>query len=115
MNRADVIELFIEIKQEYPFFDDSDSNIDRYLDYLADVPFAMAMASTKEYIRTQHKREPGIADIRGRFDDERRAQRSKDAATAHFANLDAWGAADKPPPPDYWERGRRLIRGEADA
>lgn len=115
MNRADVIELFIEIKQEYPFFDDSDTNVDRHLDYLADVPFDAAMASTKEYIRTQHKREPGIADIRGKFDDERRAQRSKDAAAAHFANLDAWGAASAPPPEGYWKQVMQKLRGDSSA
>lgn len=114
MKKAEVIDLFIEIKQEYPFFDDSDANIERHLGYLKDFPFDVALSNVRAHIASDSKRAPGIADIRGRLGDQLEAQKSKDAALDHFANLDAWIAGSAPPPEGYWERGRKAIRGEAN-
>lgn len=113
MTRDDVIEIVAELIENYPSFDDSEANIDRHYKYLHDFSFDAAMKNVQEYIKT-NRFPPTIADIRGRLGDQMDAQRSKEAAAAHFANLDAWGAAGSPPPPDYWERGRRLLRGEAN-
>ncbi|MEI7027569.1 replicative helicase loader/inhibitor [Paenibacillus sp. y28] len=110
MNRAEVIELFIEIKQEYPNFDDSDEEINRHLKYLQDFPFETAMENVVRHIKT-NKWPPGIADIRGRLGDQLESQRSKEQAQAYFAKLDAFEANHAPPPEGYWEALRRRLQG----
>lgn len=113
MNKLQVIDLFGLIKRTYPGFDSSPQSVDHFTKYLQDFPIEVARENLEKHILTE-RFPPTIADIRGRLGDHMEAQRSKDAAAAHFANLDAWSAAGTPPPPDYWERGRRLIRGVAD-
>jgi hypothetical protein len=114
VNKLQVIDLFGIIKRTYPSFDSSPQSVDHHAKYLQDFPFETAREHVERHILSD-RFPPTIADIRGRLGDQMDAQRSKDAAAAHFANLDAWGAAGSPPPPDYWELGRRLLRGEADA
>lgn len=113
MNRAEVIDLFIEIKQEYPQFVDSDEEIDRHLKYLKDFPFEAALRNVEKHILT-NKWPPGISEIRGSLGEQIERERMKAATAEYFAKLDSWGA-NSTPPDGYWERGRRLLRGEMDA
>ncbi|WP_020621104.1 hypothetical protein [Paenibacillus daejeonensis] len=110
MDRADVIELFIEIKSEYPNFDDSDEEIDRHLRYMKDFPFEAALENVVHHIKT-NRWPPGISDIRGRLGDQIDSQRSKQAAAVHLERLEGWRQLDEPPPPGYWENMRKLIKG----
>lgn len=111
MNRVEVLELFIEIKEEYPFFDDSDENVERHRRYLADFPFDAAMENVKRHIMTNSKRPPGIADIRGGLGDQLDSQRSKEEAEAYFAQVELWRQNSSPPPEGYWQRVRQQLRG----
>ncbi|MEK3882395.1 hypothetical protein [Paenibacillus sp. PL2-23] len=113
MNKLQVIDLFGIIKRTYPSFDSSPQSLEHHAKYLQDFPFETARDHVERHILTE-RFPPTIADIRGRLGDQMDAQRSKEAAATHLANLDVWGAADTPPPLDYWERGRRLLRGEGN-
>ncbi|QJD87882.1 replicative helicase loader/inhibitor [Cohnella herbarum] len=113
MNRVEVIDLLMEIKEEYPFFDVSDENIERHFRYLKDFPFEAAMRNVEQYIKTDSKKHPGIADIRGRLGDQLDSQRSKEETANYFAQLEASRLCNSPPPTGYWEHMRTLIRGES--
>jgi len=105
--------IVAELVESYPSFDDSEDNIDRLYKYLNDFPFEAAMQNVQEHIKTS-KFQPLIADIRGTVGDQMDAQRSKDTALDHFAQLDAWLASSEPPPEGYWENMKRQLRGEAN-
>lgn len=109
MDRAEVIELFIEIKQEYSYFDDSDDEIDRHLKYLKDFPFQTALDNVEQHIRT-NKWAPGISEIRGSLGEQLERDRMKAMTSEHFANLDSWGL-ESVPPEGYWESVRQKLRG----
>lgn len=111
MTKNEVKLIIAELVESYPNFDASDENIDRHFRYLADFPFEVAMQNVEEYIKT-NRFPPLIADIRGKLGDQMDAQRSKDAALDHFAQLDAWLASSEPPPEGYWENMKRKLRGE---
>ena len=113
MRRDEVMLIVAELVENYPGFDDSEDNIDRLCKYLSDFPFEVAMQNVEEYIKT-NRFPPLIADIRGKLGDQMDAQRSKDAALDHFAQLDAWLASSEPPPEGYWENMKRKLRGEAN-
>jgi hypothetical protein len=113
VNKAEVIDLLAEIKEEYPFFDVSDENIERHLRYLKDFPFDAAMHNVEQYIKTDSKKHPGIADIRGRLGDLQDSQRSKEETASYFAQLEASRLCGVPPPSGYWDHMRTLIRGES--
>jgi hypothetical protein len=113
VRRDEVMLIVAELVENYSNFDDSDENIDRLCRYLEDFPFEAAMKYVQEHIKTS-KFPPLIADIRGKLGDQMDAQRSKDAAQDHFAQLDAWIAGNTPPPKGYWEDMKRKLRGEAD-
>lgn len=114
MNKLQVIDLFRLIKRTYPNFDTSAANVEHYAKYLQDFSFEAAVDHLDKYILTE-RFPPTIADIRGRLGDQMDAQRSKDAAAAHFANLDTWGAASTPPPEGYWQQVMQKLRGDAGA
>ncbi|MHA6484497.1 hypothetical protein ACX1C1_21605 [Paenibacillus sp. strain BS8-2] len=114
MNKLQVIDLFSIIKRTYPSFDSSTPSVDHHAKYLHDFSFDAARENVEKHLLSE-RFPPTIADIRGRLGDQMDAQRSKDAAEAHFANLNIWGAADTSPPPDFWDRGRRILKGEANA
>lgn len=97
MNRVEVIELFIEIKQEYSNFDDSDDEIDRHLRYLKDFPYQTALENVEQHIQTS-KWPPGIAEIRGRLGEQLERQRMREETQAYFAKLELWKRTAVPPP-----------------
>ncbi|MET3846853.1 replicative helicase loader/inhibitor [Paenibacillus sp. OAE614] len=97
MNRAEVIDLFIEIKQEYPQFNDSDEEIDRHLKYLKDFPFEAALRNVELHIKTT-KWPPGISDIRGRIGEQLEKQRMETETSTYFEKLDSWRNGAAPPP-----------------
>lgn len=103
MNRADVIELFIEIKQEYPNFDDSDDEINRHLKYLKDFPFQTALENVENHIKTS-KWPPGIAEIRGNLGEQLERDRMRTATDQYFAEREE-AAKHACPPPKGWKEG----------
>jgi hypothetical protein len=98
VTKDEVIGLMIEIKEEYPFFDVSDENIDRHYKYLKDFPFEEAMNNVVQHIKADSKKHPGIADIRGRLGDLQDSQRSKEETDSYFAQLELWKMNAAPPP-----------------
>ncbi|CAM3708313.1 replicative helicase loader/inhibitor [Cohnella lubricantis] len=112
MDRADVIELFIELKTAYPNFDDSDENIDLHFKYLKDFPFGDAMKNVEKHILTE-RFPPTIADIRGRLGDLADSQRSKEAAESFAAQIELWKRNAAPPPDGYWETMKAKLRGDS--
>ncbi|RJX40900.1 hypothetical protein D3P09_02445 [Paenibacillus pinisoli] len=114
MNKLQVIDLFGIIKRSYPGFDASPQNVEHYSKYLQDFPYETAYENVEKYILSE-RFAPTIADIRGKLGDQMDSQRSKEAAAAHIANLEVWGTDSTPPPANYWERGRQLLRGGANA
>lgn len=114
MDKAQVYDLLIEIKENYPNFDISPENVERHFKHLHDFPFEAAMQNVDEHIKTG-KYYPNIAEIRGRLGEQIERERMKESTAEHFANLDSWSAASEPPPPGYWEKVKRMIQGEADA
>lgn len=77
MNRAEVFDLLIAIKENYPHFDVSDENVERHLKYLIDIPFSAAKTNLDEHIRTG-KWPPNIAELRGNVGDQAARQRELD-------------------------------------
>lgn len=113
MNRAEVIDLMKLIKRSYPGFDVSLEAVEHHEKYLRDFPFGAALQNLERHIKTE-RFPPTIADIRGRLGDQFESQRSKDEAAAYFAQVELWRRNAAPPPVGYWERGRRLIQGDAN-
>ncbi|MBP1992526.1 hypothetical protein [Paenibacillus eucommiae] len=111
MNRAEVIDLMIEIKEEYPTFDVSEEEIERHYKRLKDFPLAAALKNVDDHVKT-NKYFPKISDIRGCLGDQLDSQRSKEQAAAHEANMNEWAKIDSPPPDGYWETMRTRLRGE---
>lgn len=114
MELVEIAELYRHIKKYYPAFDASIERVKEDQKYLWDFPRATAQANVDEHIRTS-KYPPNIAEIRGNLGEQMDAQRSKEAAAAHFTNLDVWSVNGTPPPEGYWESMKRRLRGEADA
>jgi len=112
VTRDDVYEIFEEIKLEYHFFDVSEENVDRHYRFLKDFPLDVALRNVEEYIKSDSKKHPGIADIRGRLGDQLDSQRSKEETASYFAKLEASRLCNVPPPDGYWEHVKKLIRGE---
>jgi hypothetical protein len=111
---VEIAELYKHIKKHFPFFDASLEKVKEDYKYLRDFPAEAARANIDQHILTETIT-PGIAHIRGRLGDQMDAQRSKDAAAAHFANLDGWGAASTPPPEGYWQQVMQKLRGDSSA
>lgn len=102
MNRAEVIDLFIEIKQEYPQFNDSDEEIDRHLKYLKDFPFEAALHNVEQHIMT-NKWPPGISEIRGSLGEQIERDRMKSFTQEYFAERARAREEACPPPPGWKE------------
>ncbi|ANY70429.1 hypothetical protein BBD42_30980 [Paenibacillus sp. BIHB 4019] len=111
MNKAEVYELFIVIKDNYAAFDDSDDEVDRHYKYLKDFPFDAAMKNVDDHILVD-RFPPKIADIRGKLGDQLDRERSKDQAALHQSNLVAWANENNPPPEGYWQALKDKLRGE---
>ncbi|AKG36124.1 replicative helicase loader/inhibitor [Paenibacillus durus] len=114
MSKAEVAKLVRAIKANYPGYDSSGENIDRLCRYLKDFPYEAAAKNVRQHILTE-RFPPNVAEIRGRLGDQLDSQRSKEAAAEHFAQLDAWGADNTPPPEGYWESMKQKLRSGTDA
>jgi hypothetical protein len=113
VKEAEILELFVEIKTEYSYFDDSDENVERHLKYLHDIPFEVAMANVEQHIKANSKYPPGIADIRGRLGEQIERERMQAQTAEHVANLERWRQNDVPPPAGYWESMKSKLRGDS--
>ncbi|MEK4117663.1 replicative helicase loader/inhibitor [Paenibacillus sp. FSL W8-0919] len=102
MNRAEVIDLFIEIKQEYPYFNDSDDEVDRHYKYLKDFPFEAALRNVEQHIKTS-KRPPGISEIRGSLGEQIERDRMKSYTQEYFTERARAKQEACPPPPGWKE------------
>jgi Loader and inhibitor of phage G40P. len=107
VTRDDIYELFEEIKQEYPFFDTGEENVERHYKYLQDFPFAAAFQNVVDHIKT-NKFPPLISDIRGRLGDLHDSQKSKEEAASFFAQVELWKENCSPPPVGFMD----LIRAK---
>lgn len=102
MDRAEIIELLIIIKENYPNFDTSDENIDRHLKYLNDFPFDVAVRNVDEHIRTS-KYLPNIAEIRGSLGEQIERDRMKSITQEYFTERARAKQEACPPPPGWKE------------
>ncbi|NUU73991.1 replicative helicase loader/inhibitor [Paenibacillus xylanilyticus] len=103
MDKAEVLDLLIEIKENYPQFDVSEENIDRHMKYLHDFPFEAARQNLQEHVRTG-KWPPNIAEIRGNMGDQEARQREIDETQAYLRQREANRAKATLPPPG-WKDG----------
>lgn len=102
MNRAEIIDLLIVIKENYPTFDTSPENEDRHLKYLHDFPFDVAMRNVDEHIRTS-KYPPNIAEIRGSLGEQLERNRMRSATEEYFAEREEARKHACSPPPGWKE------------
>ncbi|MBU5673216.1 hypothetical protein [Paenibacillus brevis] len=101
MEKAEVFDLLIAIKENYPNFDVSDENVERHFKYLHDFPFDKAIQNLDEHIRTS-KYHPNIAEIRGSVGEQIERDRMKAATAEYFAER-AEAAKHACPPPPGWK------------
>lgn len=112
MELVEVARLYKHIKKHFPFFDGSTEKArEDHERYLKSFPAEVAWANIDQHIKVETVT-PGIAHIRGRLGDQIDSQRSKDAAATFESNLQHWQALDEPPPPDYWQQMRKMIKGD---
>ncbi|WP_433943394.1 hypothetical protein [Paenibacillus sp. SN-8-1] len=102
MNRAEIIDLLIIIKENYPTFDSSADSVDRHFKYLHDFPFDRAVQNVDEHIRTS-KYPPNIAEIRGSLGEQIERDRMKAQTAEYFAARDEARKQACPPPPGWKE------------
>jgi flagellar biosynthesis regulator FlbT len=76
VERAQVFDLLIEIKENYPNFDVSAESVERHLKHLHDFPFGVAMQNVDEHVKTG-KYYPNIAEIRGSLGEQVEGERMK--------------------------------------
>ncbi|KZS45729.1 hypothetical protein AWU65_07285 [Paenibacillus glucanolyticus] len=103
MNRAEVFDLLIAIKENYPHFDASDENVNRHLKYLHDFPYTTAMANLDEHIRTG-KWPPNIAEIRGNLGDQEARLQELSDTQAYLQEREVSRKQATLPPPG-WKDG----------
>ncbi|WP_145404264.1 replicative helicase loader/inhibitor [Paenibacillus silvae] len=103
MDRAQIFDLLIEIKENYPSFDVSEENVDRHMKYLHDFPFEVAQQNLQEHVRTG-KWPPNIAEIRGRMGEQIERDRMRALTETYFAEREAAAQVACPPPPG-WKDG----------
>ncbi|MDN8592058.1 replicative helicase loader/inhibitor [Paenibacillus sp. 11B] len=103
MDRAEIFDLLIEIKENYPHFDVSEENVDRHMKYLHDFSFEAAQQNLQEHVRTG-KWPPNIAEIRGNLGDQEARQRELEATRAYLDQREA-NRAKATLPPAGWKDG----------
>lgn len=111
MDRAEIIDLLIVIKENYPSFDASEENIDRHFKYLHDFPFDRAVQNVDEHIRTS-KFPPNIAEIRGSLGEQMERSRMRFATEEYFAEREEARKHACSPPPG-WKEGIYAKLGRA--
>lgn len=113
MDRAEVFDLLIAIKENYQNFDVSNENVERHLKFLHDFPFDVAMRNVDEHIRTS-KYPPNIAEIRGSLGEQIERDRMKAATAEYFAAREE-AAKNACPPPPGWKEAiyAKLFGGDA--
>ncbi|MDO7908458.1 replicative helicase loader/inhibitor [Paenibacillus sp. JX-17] len=109
MDRAEVFELLIVIKENYPNFDVSDASVERHLKYLKDFPFETAVSNVEQHVLTS-RFAPNIAEIRGSVGDQREHEQLKAATQQHFDKLESWEQTAAPPPPGLREALHARLR-----
>lgn len=102
MDRAEVIDLLIVIKENYPNFDTSPENEDRHFKYLYDFPFEVAMRNVDKHIRTS-KYPPNIAEIRGSLGEQLERDRMQMVTAEYFATREEARKQACLPPPGWKE------------
>ncbi|MBO2942783.1 hypothetical protein JJQ72_02130 [Paenibacillus sp. F411] len=102
MDRAEVIDLLIIIKENYPAFDTSADSVERHFKYLHDFPFDRAVQNVDDHIRTS-KYPPNIAEIRGSLGEQIERDRMKTFTEEYFAERARAREEACPPPPGWKE------------
>lgn len=111
MDKAEVFDLLIVIKENYLHFDVSDDSIDHHLKYLADMPYHQALANIEQHILTD-KFPPKIADIRGGYTAEKEHEQLKNDTEDFFRKQDEWASQAAPPPAGMKEALRERLFGK---
>lgn len=111
MEKDEVALLFLKIQEDYPDFDISDENIERYFDKLKDFPYVVAKANVEEYILTNpYRKAPGIPDIRGGIGCRRELEESRRAGKDFLRHIDDIQSTAVLPPEKVREQIRELKR-----
>lgn len=95
MDKVEVLELLIEVKQNYSNVDVSDAAVDRHLEHLADMPFETALRNVRQHVRDSVY-PPKIAEIRAGWSDY--GARMKQAAREYIAEQEENRKRAVPPP-----------------
>lgn len=103
MNETEIIILLQEIRKEYEWVDTSDREIARMMRYLDDIPFEVAQANVVQHIKTNPKRAPKIAEIRGTWGEEQDHIRLKEQTAELLAQREQAEKNIKLPPPGQKE------------
>ncbi len=111
MNKAEVIQLLIVIKQAYSGYDTSPSSVGNHLNYLADMPYDQALANVRQHILTD-KFPPKIADIRKGYTADQEHEQLKAETAAFFKQQNEWAAQAAPPPAGMKEALRDRLFGK---
>ncbi|WP_020621047.1 hypothetical protein [Paenibacillus daejeonensis] len=115
MELIEVAKLYKHIKKHFPFFDATTDKVrEDHERYLKSFPAEVAWSNIDHHIQVEIVT-PGIAHIRGRLGDQIDSQRSKQAAADHLNRLESWRQLDQPPPPNYWQNIRKMIKGAGNA
>lgn len=107
MNKAEVLELLIEIKQNYSNVDVSIDAVDRHLEYLADMPLDVALRNVRMHVKTSVY-PPKIAEIRNGWSDP--ADHMAKAAREHIDQQEERRKHAVPPPQEVREQIAALRR-----
>lgn len=111
MNKTEVIQLLIAIKQAYSGYDTSPGSVDNHLNYLADMPYDQALTNVKQHILTD-KFPPKIADIRKGYTADQEHEQLKADTAAFFRQQDEWATRAAPPPAGMKEALRDRLFGK---
>lgn len=109
MERDEVALLFISIHENYPRFDISSANMDRFYERLQDFPYELAKANLEEYIKTHRYRlEPQISDIRGGIGSRQELEDSRREGREYLEKWDAMRDTAVDPPQKVREQIHEL-------
>lgn len=103
MKKTEVLALLLEIRSEYDWIDTSEAEVQRMLEYLGDIPYKEARANVVQHIKTNPKRAPKIAEIRGEWGADKDHERLKAETAEILAERDQAHAAATLPPKGWKE------------
>lgn len=98
MNEPEVMALLLEMRAEYDWVDVSEAEVSRLSEYLEDIPWTVARKNVIQHIKTNPKRAPKIADIRGAWGEDKEHEHLKAQTVKYLAERERAEKHIKLPP-----------------